>query len=68
MNLIDGELADGKAIVAPSRFELPLCRRGPSRRTGRCTFGIRPEDLHLEAAHRSRRGCTTSRTTASRRS
>ena len=50
MNLFDGKLADGRAIIAPSTFEL-ACNSAQSGRTdGReLTFGVRPEDLFLES-------------------
>jgi multiple sugar transport system ATP-binding protein len=53
MNLMDGRLVDGRAVMAPMTFELPLPEGGG--RTGGTTdgrplvFGIRPEDVHLES-------------------
>jgi multiple sugar transport system ATP-binding protein len=49
MNLVDGKLVAGKAVVAPMNFELPY--GGPAANAdGRpLTFGIRPEDLYLES-------------------
>lgn len=50
MNLLDGELQAGRAVIAPMRFELPYGGAGSARTDGRgLTFGIRPEDLHLES-------------------
>lgn len=51
MNLIDGKLSGGRAIMAPMNFELPFAGSSPSGVTdGRpLVFGIRPEDIHLEA-------------------
>ena len=51
MNLLEGSLRDGRAIVAPMDFELPY---GGGREAGGADgrpliFGIRPEDLYLEA-------------------
>jgi multiple sugar transport system ATP-binding protein len=56
MNLMDGRVVDGRAVMTPMRFELPL---GGGRLGGAGTggaadgrplvFGIRPEDLHLES-------------------
>ncbi|WP_394888398.1 ABC transporter ATP-binding protein [Mesorhizobium sp. AaZ16] len=51
MNLLDGKLSGGRAIVAPMNFELPYAgapqAAAPSE--GRpLTFGIRPEDIYLE--------------------
>jgi multiple sugar transport system ATP-binding protein len=48
MNLIDGWLQSGRAVLAPVAFELPCAGNGAT--DGRpLTFGIRPEDLHLES-------------------
>jgi len=55
MNLMDGRLVDGHAVMAPPSFELPLGGGGLGAGTsgaadGRpLVFGIRPEDLHLES-------------------
>lgn len=51
MNLLDGKLASGRAIVAPINFELPYRGlTGNDSAEGRpLTFGIRPEDLYLES-------------------
>ena len=51
MNLLDGKLSGGRAIVAPTRFELPYAGTVPADAPadGRpLTFGIRPEDIVLE--------------------
>ena len=50
MNLLDGKLVGGRAVVAPLSFELPCeAVNGAAATEGRAlTFGIRPEDLHLE--------------------
>ena len=54
MNLLDGELVDGRAVVVQRQFELPY---PVNRATGQSatalagrplTFGIRPEDVYLE--------------------
>ena len=49
MNLVDGKLVAGRAVVAPLNFELPYA--GPvADADGRpLVFGIRPEDLYLES-------------------
>lgn len=49
MNLVDGRLVSGKAVVTPMSFELPYA--GPATNAdGRpLLFGIRPEDLYLES-------------------
>ncbi|ESZ22127.1 ABC transporter ATP-binding protein [Mesorhizobium sp. L48C026A00] len=52
MNLIDGKLIDGRAVMAPLNFELPFA--GGARTSGETdgrplVFGIRPEDLYLES-------------------
>jgi multiple sugar transport system ATP-binding protein len=52
MNLLEGQLLHGRAVVMPASFELPY---GGAARAGTATdgrplvFGIRPEDLHLES-------------------
>jgi multiple sugar transport system ATP-binding protein len=48
MNLIDGELVGGNAIVAPKRFELPYGGEVKPESGRALTFGIRPEDLQLD--------------------
>jgi multiple sugar transport system ATP-binding protein len=51
MNLLDGELSEGKAIVVPQSFELPVergARDGTDTDNRSLTFGIRPEDIHIE--------------------
>lgn len=51
MNLMDGQLVGGRALVAPKGFELPYA--GAAAAAGiegqPLVFGIRPEDVHLEA-------------------
>ena len=57
MNLIDGRLVSGRAIMAPLNFELPYRgSRGNGNVEGRAlTFGIRPEDVRGGLpAHRSK--------------
>ncbi|TPJ44023.1 ABC transporter ATP-binding protein [Mesorhizobium sp. B2-6-5] len=56
MNLIDGRLVNGRAVMAPLNFELPFAGAakilaGASGATdGRpLVFGIRPEDVYLES-------------------
>ncbi|KAA3445727.1 ABC transporter ATP-binding protein [Mesorhizobium sp. SARCC-RB16n] len=58
MNLIDGKLVNGRAVMAPLNFELPFSAgaktfagAGTSAATeGRpLVFGIRPEDVYLES-------------------
>jgi len=56
MNLIDGRLVDGRAVMAPMTFELPLGGGKPGGvGTGGTTdgrplvFGIRPEDVFLQS-------------------
>lgn len=51
MNLLDGKLISGRAVIAPNSFELPY--DGPvaadAATGGRpLTFGVRPEDVVLE--------------------
>ena len=50
MNLFDGKLNAGRAVVVPTTFELPYSGAGAgSAADGRpLTFGIRPEDVLLE--------------------
>ncbi|MBX3570361.1 MAG: ABC transporter ATP-binding protein, partial [Rhizobiaceae bacterium] len=50
MNLIDGALSSGRAIMAPAGFELPFDGATPPLGAeGRpLTFGVRPEDIVLE--------------------
>ncbi|MDX3928554.1 MAG: ABC transporter ATP-binding protein [Shinella sp.] len=49
MNLIDGRLVNGRAVVTPMSFELPY--EGAAKVGGErpLIFGIRPEDLYLES-------------------
>ncbi len=50
MNLLDGRLIGGRAVVAPINFELPYAAGGAENSEGRpLIFGIRPEDVYLEA-------------------
>ncbi|MBA3449295.1 MAG: ABC transporter ATP-binding protein [Pseudaminobacter sp.] len=52
MNLIDGMLSGGRAIMAPKSFELPYegSSNAGTPTDGRpLVFGIRPEDIHLES-------------------
>jgi multiple sugar transport system ATP-binding protein len=50
MNLLDGKLLSGRAVMAPINFELPYAANGAASTVeGRpLTFGIRPEDVYLE--------------------
>lgn len=50
MNLIEGSLVGGKAVIAPKTFELPYEGLVRSKTDDRpLTFGIRPEDVVLES-------------------
>ena len=51
MNLLDGSLVSGRAVVTPASFELPYANQADASSVeGRpLTFGIRPEDIMLEA-------------------
>jgi multiple sugar transport system ATP-binding protein len=50
MNLLDGRLVSGRAVMAPLNFELPYDGLGNGNTDGRAlTFGIRPEDLVVES-------------------
>ena len=60
MNLIDGRLVDGHAVMAPMNFELPYAgaagggnggmpKAGGAMDGRPLVFGIRPEDVHLES-------------------
>ncbi|MFU0506953.1 ABC transporter ATP-binding protein [Pseudaminobacter sp. NGMCC 1.201702] len=50
MNLLDGELRGGNAVVTPNALELPFEGGAKAATDGRpLVFGIRPEDLHLES-------------------
>ncbi len=52
MNLIDGKLVGGRAVMAPIAFELPLAggaKAGAATDGRPLVFGIRPEDVHLES-------------------
>ncbi|WP_309085708.1 ABC transporter ATP-binding protein [Chelativorans sp.] len=49
MNLVEGRLVGGRAVVAPGNFELPLNGQVASAAEGRpLIFGIRPEDIFVE--------------------
>jgi len=51
MNLIDGRLVDGRAVMAPMNFELPYAggtKAGAAAEGRPLVFGIRPEDVYLE--------------------
>ena len=50
MNLLDGSLVSGRAVVTPASFELPYANPADASSVeGRpLTFGIRPEDIMLE--------------------
>ncbi|MET0576292.1 MAG: ABC transporter ATP-binding protein [Mesorhizobium sp.] len=50
MNLLDGKLVSGRAVMAPINFELPYAAGAAGKNTdGRSlTFGIRPEDVFLQ--------------------
>ncbi len=47
INLVDGSLAGGKAVVAPGAFEVPVAAAHGATE-GQYTFGIRPEDFRVE--------------------
>ena len=50
MNLLDGELRSGRAVMSEPGFALPYDGAAALAPDGRgLTFGIRPEDLHLES-------------------
>src|SRR5262245_25626379 len=55
MNLLDGRLVSGRAVMAPVDFELPYAANGAGDRSNSAlegrplTFGIRPEDVYLES-------------------
>ena len=52
MNLLNGQVAGANAVFVPGQFELPFAP-GPSGAEAadgrKMIFGIRPEDIHLEA-------------------
>jgi multiple sugar transport system ATP-binding protein len=48
INLLPGEFSGGRAIVARQSFELPVTGRAGAG-DGRFTFGVRPEDVRVEA-------------------
>ncbi|MBK8082752.1 MAG: ABC transporter ATP-binding protein [Devosia sp.] len=47
INLLNGRVANNGAVVTPTTFELPLA--GQAAGEGAMTFGIRPEDVRVEA-------------------
>lgn len=52
MNLMDGKLSSGRAIMAPVNFELPYdgpVGAGTATDGRNLVFGIRPEDIYLES-------------------
>jgi multiple sugar transport system ATP-binding protein len=49
MNLVNGELVGGKAVVARDSFELPYAGAAKAEKGRALTFGIRPEDIQLES-------------------
>ncbi|BCH32230.1 ABC transporter ATP-binding protein [Mesorhizobium sp. L-8-10] len=51
MNLLDGRLTGGRAVVAPVAFELPYAGKASAAPADDrpLTFGIRPEDILIEA-------------------
>ena len=53
MNLLDGDLADGQAVMAPSGTAFPVSGRVSGQVNGSAgkplIFGIRPEDIRLES-------------------
>lgn len=49
MNLIDGKLVSGRAVMTARTFELPYAGANGAATEGReLTFGIRPEDVQVE--------------------
>lgn len=48
MNLVDGRLVSGRAVVQPTSFELPFAGAAANTDGRALVFGIRPEDLTLE--------------------
>ena len=48
INLLAGQASGGKAVMTPQSFELPL-GNAPVAGEGAYTFGIRPEDVRVEA-------------------
>jgi len=47
INLLEGEVSQGRAIVVPGVFEIPLPAAGMAAEGRRLIFGIRPEDIRL---------------------
>ncbi len=49
MNLIDGTLVSGRAVMTAGKFDLPYAGANGAATEGRAlTFGIRPEDVQVE--------------------
>jgi multiple sugar transport system ATP-binding protein len=46
INLLPGRIEQGRAVITPGSFELPLSMPPPGNGEG-VTFGIRPEDLQI---------------------
>ena len=49
INLLPGRLTGGQAVLAPKTFELPFGGTTKAGEGGDYTFGIRPEDVTVEA-------------------
>jgi multiple sugar transport system ATP-binding protein len=49
MNLVDGEVTGGTAVVAPKKFELPYAGLAKPEKGRALTLGIRPEDIQLDS-------------------
>jgi multiple sugar transport system ATP-binding protein len=52
MNLFDGKVTDGKAIITPKSFELQINNQSQNQaeiENRSLTFGIRPEDIHIKS-------------------
>ncbi|GLS28579.1 multiple sugar transport system ATP-binding protein [Mesorhizobium albiziae] len=49
MNLLDGKLVSGRAVMNPINFELPYAAAARNTDGRALTFGIRPEDVFLQA-------------------
>ena len=47
INLLDGRIDQGRAVITPGSFELPLAANATAGAGGAVTFGIRPEDLQI---------------------
>lgn len=48
MNLFEGQLQGGRAVIEPKRFELPLDGQAVPDEGRPLIFGVRPEDLSVE--------------------